>query len=177
MTQNKNMRVFFALWPDEASRSALAAWLAPLRKLCGGRAMQPESLHNTLVFLGNVLVHRLEALKLAAQEVQATPFNLRLDKAHYWRHNHIVYAAPGNIPAQLLQMVRGLELQLRRHHFDFDRREYKPHVTLLRNAAWKDAALPDVQPVTWQIRDFVLVQSLTDETGARYQVLERFPLE
>jgi RNA 2',3'-cyclic 3'-phosphodiesterase len=177
MTQGKNMRVFFALWPDQAGRTSLAAWQAPLRKLCGGRAMRSETLHNTLAFLGNVLVHRLEALKLAAREVQGASFDLCLDKAHYWGHNHIVYAAPDNIPAQLLQLAHGLELQLRRHHFDYDRREYKPHVTLLRNAGWSDAPLPHLQPVTWRVRDFVLVQSLTDETGARYQVLARFPLE
>jgi 2'-5' RNA ligase len=133
-------------------------------------------LHNTLVFLGNVAENRLEALVLAAQETAGTAFNLCFDEVRYWRHNHIVYAAPGRIPAQLTQLVQSLEQHLRRHHFSFDQREYKPHVTLLRHANWDGVPLPGMRAFAWAVHDFVLVQSLSDENGARYQVLARFPL-
>ena len=63
----KSVRVFFALWPDDAERAALAAWQLPLHKLCSGRIIRADTLHNTLVFLGNVEAHRLEAPYLAAQ--------------------------------------------------------------------------------------------------------------
>lgn len=87
-------RVFFALWPDEAVRSALSAWQPSLRELCGGDAMRADTLHSTLVFLGEVETHRLEALLLAAREVAGSPFEIDFDVARYWGHNHIVYAAP-----------------------------------------------------------------------------------
>jgi len=174
--REKNVRVFFALWPGKAERAALSAWRLPLHKQCGGRKMRPETLHATLVFLGSVPGHRLEALQLAAQEVRVKPFELRFDTARYWGHNHIVYAAPGQTPELLLQLVSELERGLHRHRFRFDRRSYKPHVTLLRNAKWTDAPLPVMQHATWRVHDFALVQSLSDENGARYQVLARFPL-
>jgi len=188
-SDNPAARVFFALWPSAAERGQLAAWQKPLQRLCGGRAMRVETLHNTLVFIGNVGQPGLEALQLAAQEVSGKAFELCFDMAHYWGHNHIVYAAPIHVPQHLEQLVTTLEQSLARHRFKFDQREYKPHVTLLRNAHWTDAPkagnpqpasgraeltppLPAMQPVRWQIKDFALVQS----GQADYRVLARFPL-
>lgn len=138
--------------------------------------MLADNLHNTLVFLGNIAAHRLEALKLAAQEVEGESFELRVERARYWGHNHIVFAAPQETPPQLAQLVCGLELRLERHRFRFDRRSYKPHVTLLRHAKWTDEPLPEMPAVSWPVRDFVLVQSPQQEDDNRYRVLVRFPL-
>jgi 2'-5' RNA ligase len=169
------LKLFFALWPSAAERAALAAWQPPLLKACGGRAMLPDTLHTTLAFLGEVAEHRLEALRLAAQEVSGRAFELNLTVAHYWGHNHIAYAAPDAAPPQLAELVAELEGHLCKHHFHYDKRSYKPHVTLLRNAQWSDAQLPPVPAVRWKIKDFALVRSLSDEQGVRYEVLERFP--
>lgn len=166
------VKVFFALWPNDAEREALSAWQPALKKLCGGRVMRKQTLHTTLVFIGHIDADRLEALLLAAQEVVAQGFELCFDSARYWGHNHIAYAAPGHVPEQLLALVDRLERSLRRHRFVFDHREYKPHVTLLRNAHWTDEPLPGLPPVRWQAGDFALVQSLPEE----YRVLARFPL-
>ncbi|HEX5364458.1 MAG TPA: RNA 2',3'-cyclic phosphodiesterase [Gallionella sp.] len=169
-------RVFFALWPTEAERAALANWQPPLHELCGGRTMRADTLHATLIFLGEIAEHRLEALQLAAQEVAGASFELRLDKVRYWGHNHIAYAAPSVVPAPLSALVQDLEQRLRAHRFRFERREYKPHVTLLRHGRWTDAPLPEMNAVNWQVQDFALVSSQPDEQGARYEVLARFPL-
>jgi RNA 2',3'-cyclic 3'-phosphodiesterase len=170
-------RVFFALWPDAPEQAALSVWQQPLQALCGGRAMAAVKLHNTLVFLGNVELDRLEALKLAAQEVTGAGFQLVFDVARYWGHNHIVYAAPVTLPQHLGQLVQALEQSLLHHHFKFDPRSYKPHVTLLRHAQWTDSPLPALPPVRWQIRNFALVQSVSEGTGVRYEVLARIRLQ
>lgn len=171
---NELARVFFALWPKPAEREALAAWQADLCQLCGGQVMRADTLHGTLVFLGEVATDRLETLKLAAQEVMIRTFELNFDTARYWGHNHIAYATPSHIPHQLEQLVTDLEHSLDRHHFRFEHRPYQPHVTLLRHAMWTDAALPDMPRAKWQVSDFVLVQSLRDKQDAQYQVLARF---
>ncbi len=175
-TSNQQARLFFALWPDEAERQALVAWQTPLQRLCGGRAMRSAGLHATLVFLGEVGEERFEALLLAAQEVNGERFGLKFALARYWGHNHIVFAAPLEVPPALLWLVSELERRLRRHHFRFEARSYKPHVTLLRHAQWSDSPLPVMSPLLWRARDFALVQSLNDAQGARYEVLARFPL-
>jgi len=138
--------------------------------------MRTETLHNTLVFVGDIEKSRLEALQLAAQEVNGKGFELCLDKAHYWGHNHIVYAAPSGVPKQLVNLVEALEQRFAAHGFNFDQRKYKPHITLLRKAKWTDAPLPEMKPVRWQVGDFALVQSTQQEGVANYRVLVRFPL-
>lgn len=170
------VRVFFALWPSAAVRSALSSWRLPLRGLCGGDPMRADTLHSTLVFLGEVEAHRLEALLLAAREVEGRRFEVEFDVARYWGHNHIVYAAPQQVPTALADLVTDLELHLRKHRFRFEPREYKPHVTLLRHSRWRDESLPGMAAVRWPVRDFALVQSLRDERGPHYRVLARFKL-
>lgn len=175
-TSPKNhRRLFFALWPNAAERAALAAWQPTLQKVCGGRAMRPETLHCTLVFLGNVAAHRLEALTLAAREVVMHPFTLELAAAHCWKHNRIVYAAPTSLPPELAGLRAGMEAALRRHRFHFDARYYQPHVTLLRAACCADGQWPPVFVMRWDCRDFVLLESLHVGNGARYEILARFP--
>ncbi|MEK7810411.1 MAG: RNA 2',3'-cyclic phosphodiesterase [Pseudomonadota bacterium] len=171
---DETVRVFFALWPSSQGRALLAGWQDKLKPLCRGRAMRPDSLHATLVFLGEVGKSRLEALQLAALEVEFDAFELSFDTARYWGHNHIVFAAPGNVPAQLLNLVGNLEQSLRRHTFHFESRPYKPHVTLLRNAQWSDAELPTLPVANWECSDFVLVQSINDGRAGHYEVLGRF---
>ncbi len=174
LPREKSARVFFALWPNKAERIALAAWQSALHQLCGGRAMRADTLHATLIFLGDVAQHRMEALQLAAQEVEGESFDLALDNVHYWGHNHIAYAAPRAVPPQLAQLVHDLEQRLSKHRFRFDKREYKPHVTLLRHAQWSDKLLPEMDKVVWRMRSFALVQSAPDEEGANYRVRQDF---
>lgn len=173
---NSAARVFFALWPTAAESGRLAAWQEPLQHLCGGRVMGKETLHTTLVFIGNVEQARLEALQLAAQEAAGKDLDLCFDEARYWEHNRIVYAAPGAAPQQLARLVDSLDQSLTRHGFSFDKRAYRPHVTLLRDARWTDVPLPAMRPVCWQMRDFVLAESVRHGGKAGYRVLARFTL-
>lgn len=172
----ETIRVFFALWPDAAERAALAAWQTPLQQRVGGSAMRADTLHTTLVFLGDLAARQLQTLELAAREVGGQSFVLCFDTARYWGHNRILFAAPTHPPQALFRLVADLEQRLAGHRFRFDRRPYKPHVTLLRHARWHDADLPPMPAVRWTVSGFVLVQSLRDERGARYEVLARFPL-
>jgi 2'-5' RNA ligase len=172
------VRLFFALWPNATECAALSAWSSPLRELCGGRVMRTDTLHSTLVFLGDVEESRLEVLRLLAKGANTRGFELKLTAAHYWGHNRIVYAAPDATPPQLAELVQELEARLRKHHFHIENRAYRPHVTLLRNAQWRDAPLPPMPAVTWKFNDFALVQSRRAEEGAAYyDVLARFPLQ
>jgi RNA 2',3'-cyclic 3'-phosphodiesterase len=177
LSRENKVRLFFALWPSATERVALAAWQPPLKDLCGGRVMRIDTLHATLVFLGEVEEHRLEALRLAAQETNWRGFELKLTTAHYWGHNHIAYATPDATPPQLTELVHELESKLRKHRFHVENRPYKPHVTLLRNAVWSDAKLPSMPAVSWKFNEFVLVQSSRDgQDTPYYDVLARFPI-
>ncbi len=175
-SEPRRIRVFFALWPTAAERDQLAAWLMLLHRLYGGRVLRSETLHNTLVFIGEVPEVDLPKLQAAANEIRSDPFELCLDEARYWGHNHIVYAVPSQPPPQLARLATTLARHLKKHEVQFDQRDYQPHVTLLRNARQAHTPLPPMPPVCWQISDFALMQSLNQEGRANYRVLARFPL-
>ncbi len=127
-------RVFFALWPDEPVRAELDRIAAELHRLRGGRRARSETIHLTLVFVGNVPRTTLPALQAAAAEIRLPAFELVLDQAECWRHNRIACVTTSQPPAALIELVTGLEGTLDRLGIPFDRRPYKPHVTLVRNA-------------------------------------------
>lgn len=168
------LRLFFALWPSPAEQAALARWQPQLRAACGGRAMRADTLHLTLAFLGQVQRSRLTTLQQAVRGLTVPPFRLCFDTAQHWPHNHIVYANPSAPPAILAMLVVELAACLRQAAFDFDDRAFHPHVTLLRNAHCTGAPPAQPAPVCWDVRNFALVQSMTDAQGARYEVLARF---
>ena len=174
--KEKTARLFFAIYPSEDESKAFLRWQTNFHELCGGRIMRNDTLHTTLVFLGDVEIHLLEALELAAQEVEGKAFDLIFNSAHYWSHNHIVHAVPSKVPPQLTELLNELEQRLHKHRFNFEKRDYKPHVTLLRNAKWDDSTFPEMPNVVWQVRTFVMLQSEQSESGVNYKVLAKFQL-
>lgn len=168
-------RLFFALWPDAATRAALDGMAQVLREQCGGRAMKAFNIHLTLVFLGNVAAQRIPELCALAAAVTAPEFELAVDRVAFWPHNRIVWAGTETCPDGLQRLVALLEDGLRSAGFRFDARPYVPHITLLRNAraappAWSGAG------IRWQIPDFALVQSLRRDNATVYEVVQRWPL-
>lgn len=168
-------RVFFALWPDEATADGLDRAAARLHRLRGGRRTRRQTIHLTLVFLGGVERSRLADLATAAARVRGEPFEWVLDRADCWPRNRIAFLTGGETPPALLTLVKDLEDALAGAGFAFDRRPYKAHITLLRHA---DCAKenPALEPMTWAAREFVLVESVLGAAGAAYATLARFPL-
>jgi 2'-5' RNA ligase len=170
-------RLFFALWPDGRVRSRLEQAGKKLHAACGGRITRAETLHLTLVFLGDVEVSKIGALQSVAAEVRAPAFVMLLTRFGWWRHNRVAWAAPENAVPALAQLVDELQAVLQQAEFKLDRRPYAPHLTLLRKARCDRAELPPLAPVEWAVDDFVLVRSVTTTEGAAYEILGRWPLD
>jgi 2'-5' RNA ligase len=163
------VRLFFALWPDEAVREQLARWSRELRAVCGGRATRAENLHVTLAFLGNVDDARIAEVERAAGEVRPCAVSLVLDQPGYWKHNRIAWAGASAVPAQIEALVADLRGALARAEVVFDGKGFVSHVTLLRDAR-QPKALPRLEPIEWRLDGFALVQSVTLPQGSRYEV-------
>ncbi len=168
-------RLFFALWPDAGVRVRLAEARDVLHAIHGGCAMQADSLHLTLAFLGDVELSLLPGLRGLARECSREPFTLALDRVGCWRHNHIAWAGASHTPEPLSRLVTGLTVGLTRMGVHPDGRPYTPHVTLLRNAECQKEN-PALKPIEWVARDFVLVRSTLRADGARYEEVGRWPL-
>jgi 2'-5' RNA ligase len=163
--------LFFALWPDTALRAALHDHALELTQSSGGRVIRPGNLHLTLAFLGNVARPRIAQLETIARGCAAAGFDLHLDKTGYWSRQHIVWMAPQNVPAAMSGLVLAMETALQANGFRVDAREWRPHITLLRDAR-APAAMPPLT-LNWPVREIVLAESTR---GADYRVLARWPL-
>ncbi len=170
----ETLRLFFALWPDDATRNTLHHTGKWLHKHWGGRAMRRDTLHLTLAFLGSTPTGRLDALTACADSIDSAAFELILDQPGYWQHNRIGWLGTGQTPPRYVELVSALNAALQAAGFRVDARPQVPHVTLLRNTG--GGALPVCDPVRWPVRDFVLVASRTDAEGAHYEVIRRWPV-
>lgn len=174
MDQSIIQRLFFALWPDDAIRSALAAASQNL-PIKTGRHVPPHNLHITLVFLGSVSSVTRARIEQAAEPISIPAFDLVLDKLGWWPRPQVVWLGASAIPEPLRELVTGMSEEVRRYGLKLDERPYRPHVTLKR----KINRLPElgaVDPITWNVRSFSLVQSQSAPSGVIYQVLRSWDL-
>ncbi len=166
-------RVFFALWPEANTAWALHAAGREAQRGCGGRLTAVDTVHQTLAFLGGILAARVADAEAAAAATVGIPFEWRLDRLGYWKHNRILWAGGDCEP--LAALAADLAERLRAAGFELERRPFAGHVTLLRKA--RCGHLPPLPaPIAWQVRDFVLVESHLDAQGARYETIGRWPL-
>lgn len=168
-------RLFFALWPDALAARTLHQAGQELQKACGGKLTRRETVHLTLVFLGEVPAEKIPLLLELAARCRAPSFRFNFNRYGWWKHNRIVWAMPAETPAPLAELVRGLEAELKREGFVFDQRPYVPHITLLRKAQRRPEAA-DLPAAEWNVTEFVLVRSVLSSEGSAYEVIGRWPL-
>lgn len=170
------LRLFFALWPDPATRDALAATAGRLRRTCGGKAPPAANLHLTLAFLGDVPEVRVPELADLAATLVAEPFVLELDRIGYWRQQRLVWAGPQSCPDVLAALAAALGAGLRARGFRSERRSFQPHVTLLRDAR-RAPAQAGCGPLAWRPTQFVLACTQPAGRGVRYRIAGNWPLK
>lgn len=169
-------RVFFALWPDDATRAGLGLAARRMHRVLHGRRTRDASLHLTLAFVGEADIEDLARLRAVPQSIAAGAFTLMLDQWDCWPRNRIGWAGPSDTPLQLRRLVANLSEWLRDIGFDLDKKRFVPHVTLVRDAQF--AAMPRaLQPVHWRVDEFVLARSVLLPRGSQYELVGRWPLE
>lgn len=169
----KALRLFFALWPDDATRERLAEWTRAIHRESGGRAMRPENVHLTLAFLGSTDPALLPTIEAAAARVAPRAFTLRIDEPGYWRHNQIAWAGAREEPPELRTLVADLRAALLEAQVPFDAKPFATHVTLVRKAR-PGFRLPRLATIEWPVREFVLVRSVNGPDGSHYEVERRW---
>lgn len=167
----ESLRLFFALWPDVGTRTALMQLQDDMR----GRVIPYDNLHLTLVFLGQQPTALLPSLKDLLTHIPAATLMLTIDQLGYFPRKRIAWAGMHAIPHTLLALHRSLMAGLLRAGVQLrEEQDFKPHITLAR-----EARLPvDMvfTPIAWQVGELALVQSTTETGGTRYSVLASRPL-
>ena len=167
-------RLFFALWPDDAVRSALAR---SMRDLLGKRIrLVPEAnLHITLAFVGPASAQLRDCLAEAAAGIRGAPFELTLDHVGHWPRPRILWLGPTHTPPALWSLVEGVNRTFDACGLARERRPWQAHMTLARRIS-RPPPRTGFEPVAWSIGDFCLVESVSDAQGARYRRLLSWPL-
>lgn len=173
--EGKTLRLFFALWPDEATQRSFDRAGQLMHRDCGGKRTRPENIHLTLAFLGDVPGARVDALRAIAQTLSIPAFDLIFDRLGWWRRNQIAWSAPSQAPRSIFELVNGLQRGLAAQGFRTEGRAYQPHITLLRHAHCKESQF-NAEPISWPAREFVLVSSVLSEKGAAYEIIGRWGL-
>lgn len=171
----ERVRVFYALWPPPSAARALADHARALERTVGGRVTRTDSIHMTLVFVGDVAADRLPEMTSLPPEVTVEPFELCVDRVGVWRHNGIGWAAPGVVPPALTDLQTRLSVWVESLGFAIDTRPFAPHITLVRKGRGRLETV-DVEPIRWAVSEYVLVRSELNEGGSRYSTVARFAL-
>jgi 2'-5' RNA ligase len=171
----ERLRLFFAAWPPAPAAAVLHGWAVATQAAVGGRAIAALNIHLTLAFLGSVAAPRIGDAVTAGRRVRGAAHALPLTEARYWPRSHIVWVGPRATPPPLAALALELQHELTAMGFELDEREFRAHVTLLRDVP-RLRGLPELPGVDWPITEFVLARSETAAAGSVYTVLERFSL-
>lgn len=179
---NAVSRLFFALWPPLAVREALSAAARPLCGCCGGRVTAPDSIHLTLLFLGDLPVAAEREMRAAGSAAASAGrrFPLRFVRLGVWEHNGIGWAGVEAVAPELVALHALLDTALDECTGPAPRRgrtrPFVPHVTLVRRAQPPRTALPEIGAIDWPVDGFMLARSRLGHSGPCYQVLDRWSL-
>lgn len=163
-------RLFFALWPDDATREALAHATRKAVRASGGRPVPVENLHATLLFIGSVPAARTPELEVVAGSVPFAPFSLRFDALDHWQKAGVLCATASQTPPEALKLATALMSNSAKAGFAPDVKPFRAHVTVARKVV-KPHALGAITPVDWFVGGFALVESQTLPEGSRYTVV------
>lgn len=175
MREKQEVRVFFALWPDDETRHWINRTADRLALEKAARRVPAYNLHLTLHFIGNVALEELECLRRQARRVRTDRFSLTLDCFGLFRKPRVAWLGCSVIPAGLARLHAMLGDELSHCEFEPETRPYRPHVTLLRKTT-RDPASAEAEPRAWAVVNFVLIESRSVGNGVKYEVLETYPL-
>lgn len=172
----RSRRLFFALWPDPATRRALAQATRKAVRHSGGRPVAEENLHATVAFLGAVAADRLDAVLAAgaAAAQAASAFTVAVTDLEIWPRPQVLVATAAT-PPEAVALAEDLWRRLAPLGIAPDPRPLRLHVTLARKVG-KPGLGHGMRPVAWSVRDLALVESVTEPDGARYVPLAAWPL-
>jgi 2'-5' RNA ligase len=170
-----------ALPPEIRGACQVQQFLLPLP-----RKVEPDTLHVTLVFLGECPEPALEAAHEGFLTLHMSPLSLALEGLGLFGKDRPHTAWAGLRPSpDLMRLQQKAETIARRAGCPIDSRKFTPHVTLGR---FPPPAPPDAMRLEravattpfragpWEVTELTLWQSHPGGKAARYEVLATYPL-
>ena len=177
------MRVFVAVPLPTHIRAALAHLAGGI---AGIRWIDSENMHITLRFAGEINRAEVDDLHLELADIRFPEFEIGLRGIGTFEHRgHVRMLWAGfDDPSTLIALRDRVEAAAVRSGLQPDSRKYKPHITLCR---FKPNSMPDIGPYLemnntfstppFPVEQIALFRSHLGNGGARYEILNAYPLE
>ncbi len=176
MTSFSRMRLFVAIDLSQELRERIRGvgkGLGP-----SFRKTDPDDVHLTLKFLGEVREEKLDKVKVALAAVRVPA--LKLESTKIGSFPHILWLGV-KLNSELAQLQQEVQRAVRPFALN-DPRSFKPHLTIARF----DSLTPEDEAVLkellkerlverWKASGFTLYRSTLTPAGPRYEALARFP--
>jgi len=183
-------RLFAAVDPPEQAAAELSRWARSASRAAGGRApaedrapalriLDPDSLHVTLLFLGERPAEEIDALAAALSEAaQGARACELVTGAPLWlppRRPRALAVEIHDRDGELGELQRELARGLCAITGEQPPRRFRAHVTVARSRAAprRHAELPATPALRFAVREAVLYRSRLEPSGARYEPLAR----
>lgn len=174
-------RLFFALQPEPAQLSAIAAAVLPIVQALDARTVTAANLHLTLAFLGEVAAETIPGLLRAAARTKPLPIRLSLTHLDCWAESRVLCLLPDDSPGlqAATRLAQGVDVAARTAGIAPDKRPFRAHVTVARkvSAAARARRWPEQLPVPlpFTADGFVLMESTRETEGERYRAIHAWP--
>jgi RNA 2',3'-cyclic 3'-phosphodiesterase len=165
-------RVFFALWPDDDLRAALAALARSMP--ANGRPVPAAHLHLTLAFPGTVTAARVAEMATRADALRAPAVHLVLARLGWFSRPRVAWIGPVQVVPELEDLAADLRGVCRAAGVTIEDRAFRPHVTLRRFVTRLESH--DIEPLEWRPTQMVLIESGQGGHPGSYRVLRSWPV-
>jgi 2'-5' RNA ligase len=169
-------RFYFALWPDEHTRQALAAVLDLFPQQLSSYWTTPTNLHLNLATIGGIEAEWLGDLKQMASEVKKEDFILSMDRLTYWPQKQILCLTPSVVPLALEALFEDLIVNIDKARFDIEKRSFRPYLTLAHKSTYPPPEIELVRPILWKVESFALIKSYPEGLDVAYEMVESWGL-
>lgn len=169
------MRTFIALELPEAFEDEVADLARQLSGLVSGRFMKRETYHLTLAFLGEIGEAESREVIAALDEVAYTCDTVALRPTGlgtFGKPRDCALWLGLTQTDELMTLADELRTQLDKHGIAYDRKAFRPHITLARRAVLPKAPLEGlVFPAADTACRLTLFKSTLSQEGASYKPL------
>lgn len=180
------MRLFIAIEIAPDIRERIAHFVERFKpEIRNARWVQPEGMHITLKFLGNVWDEKVAAIENVLRGIDCSKFALSLQDVGVFpnpRSPRVLWVGISAGP-ELANLANQVDTAMTRLGFEAEKRAFTPHVTLARfndrgGKANVSAVLSGSKPSfgTMTANEFHLYESKLSPKGARYSQIKSFAL-
>ncbi len=157
-------RLFFALWPDEATAEAVDR--ARRRHVTrDGRWVPRSNLHLTVLFLGDIRDDL--AVEEWPEALDASSMTLVLDHLGTFRRSGLQWLGASMLPPALSHLVESLRARAAARGIPVETRPFHAHITLARRVRQPGEGRLET-PIPWRIDRLYLIESRLTSTGPHY---------